>query len=91
MSSFERVSLLDDRLLHERQLHLSEASLLLGVSEMTVRRDIARHSSVLAILGGYVVKLSAALRSMSHDGYVNCDAATLALSLLTSMSRQPCR
>jgi DeoR family deoxyribose operon repressor len=76
MSSFQRVSLLDDRLLHERQLHLSEASLLLGVSEMTVRRDIARHSSMLAILGGYVVKAN--MRSAHSAWEAGLDHSALA-------------
>jgi DeoR family deoxyribose operon repressor len=58
MSSFERVSFLYDRLVHHRQLHLKEAALLLRVSEMTLRRDIARHANTLTILGGYVVKVN---------------------------------
>lgn len=58
MRSFERVSFLYDRLVHHRQLHLKEASLLLRVSEMTLRRDIARHANTLTILGGYVIKVN---------------------------------
>jgi DeoR family transcriptional regulator, deoxyribose operon repressor len=40
-------------------LHLREAARLLGVSEMTVRRDIAAGASQLACLGGYVFRAEA--------------------------------
>jgi DeoR family deoxyribose operon repressor len=44
------------RALSERRvLHIREAALLLGVSEMTVRRDIANHSDQFAYLGGHII------------------------------------
>jgi DeoR family transcriptional regulator, deoxyribose operon repressor len=45
------VSALSDR----RVMHLREAALLLGVSEMTVRRDVANHPDQFAYLGGHIM------------------------------------
>jgi DeoR family deoxyribose operon repressor len=56
MSSIERLTLLDGHLAHQHHLHVKDAALLLKVSEITVRRDIAEHSSNLTILGGYIMK-----------------------------------
>lgn len=42
-------------LAQRRTLHIAEASRLLGVSEMTVRRDIQQNPDRLSYLGGYVV------------------------------------
>ena len=36
-------------------LHLKEAASLLGVSEMTIRRDLNGHSGPVVLLGGYIV------------------------------------
>ncbi|MFA6156667.1 DeoR family transcriptional regulator [Mesorhizobium sp.] len=47
------------RLMHflseRRVIHLSEAATLLGVSEMTVRRDIATNQGQIAYLGGHIL------------------------------------
>jgi DeoR family deoxyribose operon repressor len=44
------------RALSERRVvHLREAAQLLGVSEMTVRRDIANHPDQFAYLGGHIM------------------------------------
>ena len=47
------------RLMHllseRRVIHLSEAASLLGVSEMTVRRDIATNQDQIAYLGGHIL------------------------------------
>ena len=47
------------RLIHllseRRVIHLSEAAILLGVSEMTVRRDIATNQGQIAYLGGHIL------------------------------------
>lgn len=47
------------RLIHllseRRVIHLSEAATLLGVSEMTVRRDIANNQGQIAYLGGHIL------------------------------------
>ncbi len=37
------------------KLHLKEAASLLGVSEMTIRRDLNGHSGPVVLLGGYIV------------------------------------
>ena len=43
-------------MLNERgSLHLREAALLLGVSEMTVRRDVAARSDLITYLGGHLL------------------------------------
>jgi DeoR family deoxyribose operon repressor len=41
-----------------RVMHLRDAAQLLGVSEMTVRRDIARHPDQFAYLGGHILSAS---------------------------------
>jgi DeoR family transcriptional regulator, deoxyribose operon repressor len=44
------------RVLAERgSLHLREAATLLGVSEMTVRRDVAERSDLITYLGGHLI------------------------------------
>jgi len=44
------------RVLGERgSLHLREAAALLGVSEMTVRRDVAERSDLISYLGGHLL------------------------------------
>lgn len=58
----ERIGLLVQALRRSDKLHLKEAASLLGVSEMTVRRDLSSAPELL-LLGGYVV-LEA--RSVGH-------------------------
>ncbi|OOF71485.1 DNA-binding transcriptional repressor DeoR [Rodentibacter caecimuris] len=43
-------------LTQQDQIHLRHAAEILGVSEMTIRRDISRHSSPFRVLGGYIVR-----------------------------------
>ncbi|MDX7421330.1 DeoR family transcriptional regulator, partial [Klebsiella pneumoniae] len=45
------------------KLHLKEAANLLGVSEMTIRRDLNSDSAPVVLLGGYIVLEP---RSASH-------------------------
>lgn len=52
---FERAKKLFAVLSEQRFIHLSDAASLLGVSEMTVRRDIAADSGVFAYLGGHIM------------------------------------
>jgi DeoR family deoxyribose operon repressor len=52
----ERLRRLHDALADGSMLRLSDAAARLGVSEMTVRRDLAAARSPLACLGGYVVR-----------------------------------
>ncbi|WLI78481.1 DNA-binding transcriptional repressor DeoR [Kosakonia sp. H02] len=84
----ERISQLLAALKRSDKLHLKEAATLLGVSEMTIRRDLSANSAPVVLLGGYIVLEP---RSASH--YLLSDqknrlvdekrrAATLAASLL---------
>ncbi|WP_244630870.1 DeoR/GlpR family DNA-binding transcription regulator [Aureimonas sp. ME7] len=51
----KRIDALGQAIAARGVLHLREAAGLLGVSEMTVRRDIAAHSGRFAYLGGHIV------------------------------------
>ena len=55
MTRNERVDLLFDALCYRRPVRLRDAARILGVSEMTVRRDIAASTGRLVCLGGHVV------------------------------------
>lgn len=59
----ERISQLIQALKRSDKLHLKEAAALLGVSEMTVRRDLNSQSGPVVLLGGYIVLEP---RSASH-------------------------
>src|SRR5262249_21192561 len=51
----KRVITLVSALAERRVMHLRQAAELLGVSEMTVRRDIADHPDQFAYLGGHIM------------------------------------
>lgn len=51
------------RIKRSDKLHLKDAAALLGVSEMTIRRDLNNHSAPVVLLGGYIVLEP---RSASH-------------------------
>ncbi len=51
----ERLKKLALALKRTDKIHLKQAASLLGVSEMTIRRDISEHPSALVLLGGYLV------------------------------------
>ena len=53
----ERLARLRSAVDDGRALHLKEAAQMLGVSEMTVRRDLASPGAPLSYLGGYIVSL----------------------------------
>ncbi|MEX3956676.1 DeoR family transcriptional regulator [Trinickia symbiotica] len=55
MLKTERLRSLVDALAKHNVMHLRDAATLLGVSEMTVRRDIAAHPDRFTYLGGYIV------------------------------------
>ncbi|EHM46996.1 MAG: DNA-binding transcriptional repressor DeoR [Yokenella regensburgei] len=50
-----RINQLIQALKRSDKLHLKEAATLLGVSEMTIRRDLNSHSGPVVLLGGYIV------------------------------------
>ncbi|HAF52695.1 MAG TPA: DNA-binding transcriptional repressor DeoR, partial [Leclercia adecarboxylata] len=51
----ERLAQLITALKRSDKLHLKEAAALLGVSEMTIRRDIKSETGTVELLGGYTV------------------------------------
>ena len=51
----DRIAQLLQALKRSDKLHLKEAATLLGVSEMTIRRDLNGHSGPVVLLGGYIV------------------------------------
>jgi len=51
----QRLVALSSALSERRVVHLRDAARLLGVSEMTVRRDIANHPDQFAFLGGHIM------------------------------------
>lgn len=59
----ERIGQLLQALKRSDKLHLKEAATLLGVSEMTIRRDLNHKSAPVVLLGGYIVLEP---RSASH-------------------------
>jgi DeoR family deoxyribose operon repressor len=67
MSKTERIELLAEALDRRRSMRLRDAATLLGVSEMTVRRDIAS-SSAFACFGGYIVGPGHAPSSIEQGG-----------------------
>ncbi|WP_322060359.1 DeoR family transcriptional regulator [Paraburkholderia sp. J63] len=55
MSKADRLKTLAEALAKHNVMHLRDAAGLLGVSEMTVRRDIAANPGHFTYLGGYIV------------------------------------
>ena len=51
----ERINKLAQAIKRIDKIHLKEAARLLGVSEMTIRRDLNEQPSCLVLLGGYIV------------------------------------
>lgn len=51
----KRIAALVSALAERRVMHLRQAAELLGVSEMTVRRDIAEHPDRFAYFGGHIM------------------------------------
>jgi DeoR family deoxyribose operon repressor len=62
-----RIDILSRALARRGVLHLREAASLLGVSEMTVRRDVAANRGQFAYLGGHIVS---AADVAGGEGYV---------------------
>ena len=53
----ERIGQLLQELKRSDKLHLKDAAALLGVSEMTIRRDLNNHSAPVVLLGGLLKQL----------------------------------
>lgn len=60
----ERINKLAQALKRTDKIHLKEAAHLLGVSEMTIRRDLSNGPGVVVLLGGYIV--SDPMRHQNH-------------------------
>ncbi|MFG1173838.1 DNA-binding transcriptional repressor DeoR [Erwiniaceae bacterium CAU 1747] len=60
----ERINKLAQALKRTDKIHLKEAARLLGVSEMTIRRDLNEGSGAVVLLGGYIV--ADPIRNQSH-------------------------
>ncbi|MFU9137210.1 DNA-binding transcriptional repressor DeoR [Erwinia tasmaniensis] len=60
----ERINRLAQALKRTDKIHLKDAAQLLGVSEMTVRRDLSEPSAMVVLLGGYIVS-----DPKSHQGH----------------------
>ncbi len=55
----DRLARLRQRVADGSMLHLRDAARILGVSQMTIRRDLAAGESMLACLGGYLFRAEA--------------------------------
>ncbi|PIJ50271.1 DNA-binding transcriptional repressor DeoR [Erwinia sp. OLTSP20] len=64
----ERISKLIQALRRTDKIHLKEAARLLGVSEMTIRRDLSEAHHGVVLLGGYIVSH---LRHSPHHYFVS--------------------
>lgn len=56
--SAQRLAMLQETLASGGTLHLRDAAILCGVSEMTIRRDLTTQPSAMALLGGRLVMTS---------------------------------
>jgi DeoR family deoxyribose operon repressor len=63
----ERIDRLLAELAQNRTLHIAEASRRLGVSEMTIRRDIQENQDKFGYLGGYVVPADVIVSDGAYD------------------------
>jgi len=72
-----RLNTLAEALAHGPSLHLKDAANILGVSEMTVRRDITASDGRFSYLGGYIVSSGDTSSSLDYflgrEEYVNVE------------------
>ncbi len=80
----ERINQLIQALKRSDKLHLKEAASLLGVSEMTIRRDLNGHSGPVVLLGGYIV-----LEPRSATHYLLSDQKTRLVDEKRRAARMP--
>jgi DeoR family deoxyribose operon repressor len=53
----DRIKLIQQALQDQKAIHLREMAALLGVSEMTLRRDLNRHTDEFRLLGGHITRV----------------------------------
>ncbi|OJF97660.1 DeoR family transcriptional regulator [Pararhizobium antarcticum] len=56
----QRIAMLSEALSQHRSLHIRQAAAILGVSEMTVRRDVSACPEQFSFLGGHILPFIAA-------------------------------
>jgi DeoR family deoxyribose operon repressor len=52
----DRIKLIQQALQDQKAIHLREMAALLDVSEMTLRRDLGRHTDLFRLLGGHITR-----------------------------------
>jgi DeoR family deoxyribose operon repressor len=90
MAKTDRLRLLADNLKNQSVMRLRDAAVLLGVSEMTVRRDIASTPGQFTYLGGYIVSAAdvpnnagyTIEQEKDHFAQAKAEASALAARLL---------
>ena len=74
MKKAERIERLEERLKETGVLHLSDAAGHLGVSEMTVRRDLASAPHLFSYLGGYILPVGGERTTYRFDAEADTHA-----------------
>jgi DeoR family transcriptional regulator, deoxyribose operon repressor len=90
MLKTERLRVLADALARQSVMRLRDAASLLGVSEMTVRRDIAASPGKFTYLGGYIVSANdvpnnagySLEEEQDHAAQAKAEASSLAAGLI---------
>ncbi|CAB3757335.1 DeoR/GlpR family DNA-binding transcription regulator [Paraburkholderia humisilvae] len=92
MVKTERLRVLADALARQSVMRLRDAASLLGVSEMTVRRDIAASPAKFTYLGGYIVSANDVPNSAGysleqekdHFAQAKAEASSIAAGLIAN-------
>jgi DeoR family deoxyribose operon repressor len=92
MLKTERLRVLADALARQSVMRLRDAASLLGVSEMTVRRDIAASPGKFTYLGGYIVSATdvpnnagySLEEEQDHFAQAKAEASSIAAGLIVS-------
>ncbi|HEY4352780.1 MAG TPA: DeoR/GlpR family DNA-binding transcription regulator [Paraburkholderia sp.] len=92
MLKTERLRVLADTLARQSVMRLRDAASLLGVSEMTVRRDIAASPGKFTYLGGYIVSATdvpnnagySLEEEQDHYAQAKAEASSIAAGLIVS-------
>jgi DeoR family deoxyribose operon repressor len=85
----ERITALADALSDAAPLHLKDAASLLGVSEMTIRRDIEKAPERFGYLGGYIVPRAGDASYVMATEQSEHEAAKAALGAIAAALVEP--